>query len=111
MQVGTDIFFREAQLVWSELVPFIDKRASQSARDMGLPDAAAKLYKLVGKDVCKLATLAAALTRVSLAKDKGVAAIAEGLDHSNAHGGHSNENNHDDAKERKQDQEKDQDEK
>ena len=30
MQVGIDIFFREAQLVWDEVYPFIDKRASDN---------------------------------------------------------------------------------
>ena len=79
LQVGTNIFFREAQLVWDELVPFIDKRAAEAAVQMGLPDSADELLKLVDGNVGKLATLAAALVRVSLSKDKGIEDIAEGV--------------------------------
>ena len=46
---------------------------------MGLPSEAADLAELVGGDMQKLATLAAALTRTSLAKDKGLEQLAVGL--------------------------------
>lgn len=79
-QVGVSIFFREAQLVWPELRPYMDKRAGECAAQMGLPDDADKLSELVGGDTQKLATLAAALVRVSLAKGKGIVDIAEGVE-------------------------------
>lgn len=88
-QVGVSIFFREAQLLWPELVPYIDKRAVESASQMGLPATAEDLYQLVGKDTKKLATLAAALVRVSLAKDKGVQDIAEGVEAGSGDAGHT----------------------
>ena len=34
--VGVDIFFREAQVAWEELFPFVDRRAAQTARRLGL---------------------------------------------------------------------------
>ena len=68
LQVGVDIFFREAQLVWDEVSPFIDKRAADSAEELGLPTTAEELQKLVGGDKKKLAVLAAALVRHALAK-------------------------------------------
>jgi hypothetical protein len=34
--VGVDIFFREAQVAWEELFPFVDRRAAQAARQLGL---------------------------------------------------------------------------
>jgi hypothetical protein len=35
--VGVDIFFREAQVIWDELYPFADQRALRAARKLGLP--------------------------------------------------------------------------
>src|SRR5918996_5198112 len=38
-EVGVDIFFREAQVAWEELFPFLARRAAQAARQLGLdPD-------------------------------------------------------------------------
>ncbi|KAK9807102.1 hypothetical protein WJX73_005082 [Symbiochloris irregularis] len=45
-EVGVSIFFREAQLVWPELRPYMDKRAAECAAQMGLPDDAEKLSEL-----------------------------------------------------------------
>ena len=78
--MGVDIFFREAQLVWDEVHPFIDVRASQSAEKRGLPNSAAELLKLVKGDKKKLAMLAAALTRLDLAKSKGEEDLQEMLE-------------------------------
>jgi hypothetical protein len=35
-EVGVDSFFREAQVAWEELFPFLDRRAAQAARRLGL---------------------------------------------------------------------------
>jgi hypothetical protein len=35
-EVGVDIFFREVQVAWEELFPFVDRRAAQAARRLGL---------------------------------------------------------------------------
>ncbi len=65
--VGADIFCREAQLVWPELRPYLDKKALDSARRIGLPADAEALARLTtAKDS---ASLAAKLVRVALAKD------------------------------------------
>ena len=65
--VGVDIFFREAQVVWGELFPFVDRRAAQAARRLGLdPDPRA----LAGDpDPEAFARLVAALVRTGLADD------------------------------------------
>lgn len=62
--VGADIFCREAQLVWPELRPYLDKKALSGAGKVGLPADAHRLAQLV--DDTRLAELAAALVRVSL---------------------------------------------
>jgi hypothetical protein len=67
--VGADIFCREAQAVWPELRPYLDKKALDGAKRVGLPQDAVKLSRLVGKD--ELALLAASLVRVAL--DRGLA--------------------------------------
>jgi endonuclease III len=61
--VGVDIFCREAQAVWPELRPYLDKKTLDGARKIDLPGDPDKLAKLAGKDVSRLA---AALVRVSL---------------------------------------------
>lgn len=64
--VGADIFCREAQAVWPELRPYLDKKTLDGAKKIGLPADADKLAGLTAKnDVPKLA---AALVRVSLDK-------------------------------------------
>ncbi|MGH3436009.1 MAG: endonuclease [Sciscionella sp.] len=62
--VGADIFCREAQLVWPELRPYLDKKALDGAEKLGLPTQPQRLAKLVDDD--RIAVLAAALVRVSL---------------------------------------------
>lgn len=63
---GTAIFCREAQMVWPELRPYLDRKALDGAKRVGLPDDPGKLAGLVSED--QLGTLAAALVRVSLDK-------------------------------------------
>jgi endonuclease III len=67
--VGVDIFFREAQVVWGELYPFADRRALRAARRLGLGGDAQALARLVGGDAREFAKLAAALVRVGLERD------------------------------------------
>lgn len=62
--VGADIFFREAQAVWPEIYPFLDKRAAKGARRVGLRADARKLAGLVGRQ--QYPRLVAGLVRVSL---------------------------------------------
>jgi hypothetical protein len=62
--VGADIFCREAQAVWPELRPYLDKKTLDGAKKIGLPAEPDKLAGLTAKkDVPRLA---AALVRVSL---------------------------------------------
>jgi endonuclease III len=63
---GSDIFLREAQAVWPEVSPYLDAKALQGARDLGLPDTPADLLRLARDADC--AVLAAALVRVALDK-------------------------------------------
>jgi hypothetical protein len=63
--VGVDIFCREAQAVWPELRPYLDKKTLDGAKKIGLPTDQGKLAKLAGDDVSRLA---AGLVRVSLDK-------------------------------------------
>jgi endonuclease III len=65
---GTDIFLREAQRVWPEAAPYLDDKALQGARRLGLPDEPSDLVRLAGDDADP-AVLAAALVRVALDKD------------------------------------------
>jgi|SRR5579883_1234500 endonuclease III len=46
-EVGVDIFFREAQLVWPELYPFADSKVFETAEEVGLPAEAPTLARLV----------------------------------------------------------------
>jgi endonuclease III len=61
---GAEIFCREAQAVWPELRPHLDKKALDGARRLGLPQDPGKLAERVPED--RLAALAAALVRVTL---------------------------------------------
>jgi endonuclease III len=45
--VGADIFFREAQVVWNEHYPFADRRALRLAGKLGLGSSARDLARLV----------------------------------------------------------------
>ncbi|MFE7114044.1 endonuclease [Streptomyces sp. NPDC057654] len=64
--VGADIFLREAQGVWPEAAPYLDAKALQGARRLGLPDSSKALVRLVGDG--DPAVFAAALVRVALQK-------------------------------------------
>jgi hypothetical protein len=64
--VGADIFAREAQAVWPQLRPALDRKTLDGARRVGLPADPAALAKLTSDE--HLATLAAALVRVALDK-------------------------------------------
>jgi hypothetical protein len=64
--VGVDIFFREAQVIWGELYPFADQRALRAARRLGLPADAESLARLVPRT--QFARLIAALVRVDWQK-------------------------------------------
>lgn len=67
--VGADIFCREAQEVWPELRPYLDKKALDGAERLSLPKGPHSLARFV-EDV-DLARFAAALVRVTL--EKGLA--------------------------------------
>lgn len=67
--VGASIFCREAQEVWPELRPYLDKKALSGAEKVGLPTRTDELAALV--DETDLARLSAALIRVTL--EKGLA--------------------------------------
>jgi hypothetical protein len=60
---GAAVFLREVQAAWPWVRPYLDERAREGARRVGLPDDAAALAALVGGD--DLAPFAAALVRVS----------------------------------------------
>lgn len=61
---GADIFLREAQTVWSDVRPYVDRKMSAGAERLRLPTSTDRLVKLVdGKDFPRLAS---ALVRVAL---------------------------------------------
>ncbi|MDJ1131339.1 hypothetical protein [Streptomyces iconiensis] len=62
--VGVSIFLREAQAVWPEYRPCLDRKALQGAAKLGLPESAERLAKLVAED--DLARLAGGLVRAAL---------------------------------------------
>lgn len=66
--VGVDIFFREVQAAWEELVPFADRRALDAARRLKLAGDPRRLQRLAdgGADFFRLV---AALVRTELADD------------------------------------------
>ncbi|MEV7791964.1 endonuclease [Streptomyces sp. NPDC087512] len=64
---GADIFLREAQRVWPEAAPCLDRKALQGARRLGLPAEADRLLDLAGDT--EPAVLAAALVRAAVDKD------------------------------------------
>lgn len=72
--VGADIFCREAQDVWHELRPYLDGKALDGAKAVGLPHDPTELAKRVPDH--ELGRVAAALVRVSL--DKKLAAKVRG---------------------------------
>ena len=62
--VGVDIFFREVQVAWEELYPFVDEKSQEAAHKLDLPTTADALAKLCDRD--EFAKLVAALVRVDL---------------------------------------------
>lgn len=64
---GVDIFFREAQVAWDELVPFADRKALSAARKLDLGDDAEALARRVAAG--DYARFVAALVRTELASD------------------------------------------
>lgn len=62
--VGVSIFLREAQAVWPDYRPHLDRKALQGAAKLGLPQSAQKLARLVDED--DLARFAAGLVRAAL---------------------------------------------
>ncbi|MEV5643197.1 endonuclease [Streptomyces flaveolus] len=64
---GADIFLREAQRVWPEAAPYLDRKALQGARRLGLPEDAGRLVGLAGGT--EPAVLAAALVRAAVDKE------------------------------------------
>lgn len=65
--VGADIFLREVQLVWPEVRPHLDAKATDGAKAVGLPTDGAALAELVDGD--DLARFSAALVRANLDDD------------------------------------------
>lgn len=63
---GADIFLREVQDVWTWVRPHFDKRATRTAKALGLPSDPEKLGALAPRSNARLA---AALVRVSLDDD------------------------------------------
>lgn len=64
---GAAIFLREAQGVWPGIAPYLDKKALDGARKLGLPASPEALAALAA-DNSQLPELAAALIRVSLSR-------------------------------------------
>ncbi|WP_033307767.1 endonuclease [Streptomyces iakyrus] len=64
---GADIFLREAQGVWPEAAPYLDTKALQGAKRLGLPQDPERLTELAGDT--DPAVLAAALVRAALDKE------------------------------------------
>ncbi|MGW2298051.1 endonuclease [Streptomyces violaceorubidus] len=64
---GADIFLREAQLVWPQAAPRLDRKALQGAERLGLPGDQNRLLALAGKT--EPAVLAAALVRAAVDRD------------------------------------------
>jgi hypothetical protein len=61
---GADIFLREVQAVWPQTAPYLDAKALEGARALGLPATPGTLLRLA--DGAQPAVLAAALVRVAL---------------------------------------------
>ncbi len=72
---GARIFLREVQGVWSDLMPYVDERAAEGARRLGLPDAPAELARCAAPE--DLPRLVAACVRAAL-DDHVVADVRDG---------------------------------
>jgi hypothetical protein len=66
---GASIFLREVQAVWPDVAPYIDGKALDGARRLGLPTSRDRLARLVPPDA--VAPMTAGLIRAAL--DKGIA--------------------------------------
>jgi endonuclease III len=64
---GADIFLREAQAGWDELVPYLDRRARDTAGALGLPTSPRRLLDLVDRE--DFPRLVAALVRSRIDRD------------------------------------------
>jgi hypothetical protein len=65
--VGADIFLREAQRVWPEAAPYLDRKALSGARRLELPEEPDRFLDVAGDT--EPAVLAAALVRAALDKE------------------------------------------
>ncbi|MGW6456054.1 endonuclease, partial [Streptomyces sp. NPDC055078] len=61
---GADIFLREVQDIWPEVSPYLDEKALQGARRLGLTDDPARLARYA--EPSHESVLAAALVRAAL---------------------------------------------
>ena len=70
--VGADIFLREVQAVWPDAAPYVDKRVTQGAKNVGLPLSARALSDLVGSpsDLARLSSALVAASRGSRVADE-----------------------------------------
>lgn len=70
--VGADIFLREVQAVWPQIVPYVDDRATQGAEKIGLPSNAGELGELVDspRDMARLAVALVQVSRSSRAAEE-----------------------------------------
>ncbi|MET9370418.1 endonuclease [Streptomyces griseoflavus] len=64
---GADIFLREVQRVWPETAPYLDRKALDGARRLGLPQDPDRLVDLAGRT--EPAVLAAALVRAAIGRN------------------------------------------
>lgn len=67
-EVGSAVFLREVQAVWSEFVPFVDERTLATAKALGLPSTGAELRELVSDDD-EFVRLVAAVVRARIAHE------------------------------------------
>jgi endonuclease III len=72
---GADIFLRESEAVWPDVAPFVDRRAADGARRLGLPTSAEGLAGLVRP--AELPGLLSALVRVARDQKAAKAVLAE----------------------------------
>ena len=67
---GAAVFLREVQAVWPWLRPYLDDRAREGARRVGLPDDAGELARLVaGNDLARFAAGLVRISRLPAGKD------------------------------------------
>ncbi|KAL1863278.1 hypothetical protein Plec18170_000111 [Paecilomyces lecythidis] len=69
--LGTDIFFNNAQSVWRSLAPFIDSRSLRTADDVGIGTDVDAIYKELKFDPVQMSKLANGLSTIRLEKKQG----------------------------------------